>query len=186
MSWLQLSLEVHDVLVEERLCRVGPELWLGDHPRAVISFPAGPVRVHPSGRGVSFDGRLLAPGRSMVWRHGPYVLRAEVAELQRNPRLVPDLPDPRLLVATVAVILLGNWVDSVRQVATAHPEAVQRVQAMIRPSLRDVPPPLGPSDVDTGAPMASDALELPPNRSTEWLPAVRFAPEPQRRPVRED
>lgn len=181
MPWLQLTLEVRDVPVEERLCRVGDELWLGDHPRSVLSFPAGPVRVRTCGRGVLFDGRFLMPGGRTAWRHGPYVVRAEVVETSRASRLTQDLPDPRLLVASAAIILFGSWLESVHHVVSAHPDAARRVHAMLRPSLQDLPAPFGWPTAD-----APDAARHPARgeadprgmapRSGEWPPAVRYAP----------
>lgn len=188
MPWLQLTLEVRDVPVEERLCRVGDTLWLGDHPRSVLSFPAGPVRVRACGRGVLFDGRLLAPGARTSWRHGPYTVRAEVVETSRAARLAPDLPDPRLLVASAAIILFGSWLESVHHVVTAHPDAARRVHAMLRPSLQELPAPFGwpAAATDAGASEATHRARRPhaggdasqPGDAWvgEWPPAVRYAP----------
>lgn len=107
---LHVLVRLNGSVVEDRVVDVHGDLWLGAKPDAAVSFPGGDVCVRPTSAGLAVDDSgPLEVGAPVVRRFGPVELRLERTSDEPAPRDWGWLPDPLLLVATAALLLVDAF-----------------------------------------------------------------------------
>ncbi len=161
MTHLHVSVRLHGRVVDQRLCAVADEVWLGDHDRAEVAFPGACLRVRRFGERLQAHGVWLEPGRL--------------------PRPTEWAPDLRLLLASAAVVLFGAWWEAAG--AFAHDNAAllasvvgeRPVAVVLGDALGDAP--ITATASTDAVPPAPHGLEaLPPVDVQVLPPAVRWSP----------
>lgn len=163
MNRLAVVVRLGDVVVEQRLVRLREGLVFGDAPGAAVGFPHATVALGRDAFGWTLQGHRLACGRPLVLAYGRFEVSFEgVADAPERIHLV-DGPDLRMLVATLAVLLLGAAADTVARVGARHPDLVQELRArlVVTPAPSD---PGIPDDTGLGA--WPGAPDWPPGEHT--------------------
>ncbi|MCB9682062.1 MAG: hypothetical protein H6733_11410 [Alphaproteobacteria bacterium] len=163
MHRLAVTVRQHDAVVVERVCRLRDGMVLGAARGARVTFPGAVLHVIDTPKGWSVGGRLLRRDRAEVFRLGE--VQVEVEGLVDDPaHQLPLGPDPRILLLTVAALVVALSLDAVARVADAHQDITADLQARLFG--RTVPEP------DEGAPAGPTAEPRSPDAA--WPPAVRL------------
>jgi hypothetical protein len=131
MTHVVVTIRYLGSVVEQRLIRLRDGLRLGDTTAAEVSFPGATLVLRHDARGWTVGGHRLVPGRSLVLEFGAFEVSLEGVTGAPNHRLGDDGPDLRLLVATLALVLLGAWADTATRVADRNPAVRATIQALL-------------------------------------------------------
>lgn len=136
MPHLYVSVRLNGAVADQRLCHVRDEVWLGSAPAALVAFPGPAIRVRSVGGALQVQGRWLRPGTQVRMARGELEVTLEaVAPAQRTRRADWVVPDLRVLVASLAVVLMGAWFDAVGAFLERHPGAVASLTHGLRTEL---------------------------------------------------
>jgi len=111
---LHVSVRLCDIVVDDQLCEVTEPGWLGDCDAALVAFPGGRVRIEPVGESVAVQGECLEIEAPVRMSYGSVEVVLEVVPPEALPRDWSWVPDPAILAATVALLLLGAFVDTMK------------------------------------------------------------------------
>ncbi len=154
-------------VVEHRVVPLRHGLVLGDGARAVVSFPGACLELQRDRRGWTLGGHRLVPGRNLALSLERCELRVHLVEADPLPHEIVGLPDPRLLVATLALLLMMGTVDAAARTVDAHPQVATALRAWMMGT-----PDLSGSERSGSQPTAGTGAEGdPPFR---WRPAVEL------------
>lgn len=118
-------------VVEHAVVRLRHGLRLGDAPDARVAFPGPCLEVARDKRGWTLGGHRLVPGRSLALSLERCAVRVHLVEADPIPRALDDLPDPRLMVAMAALVLMVASIDVGARTVDAHPKVAQALQAYV-------------------------------------------------------
>ena len=109
---LHAQVRLHGAVIDDRLVEVCGQTWLGECDGAAIPFNGGIVSVQAAAGDLWCRGEVIGSDEPLVRHFGPVELRLWATIPQRLPRDWTWVPDPMLLVATVALVLVGAFVDT--------------------------------------------------------------------------
>lgn len=112
MPHLRVSVALGSNVVEDRLCKVTDSFWLGDAPEAKVTFPGGRVWVERRGKSVWVQGFPLDPQHPLNLNYGAVHVVLEPVRAQRHARDWSSMPDPKMALVTMALMLLMAFVDT--------------------------------------------------------------------------
>lgn len=145
MNHVAIMLRHHGTVVEERVCRLCDGLVLGDASGAVVSFPGVALTIRRDRRGWTVGGHRLVPGRNLVLSFGAFEVSLEFSREDPSTRLWEVLPEPGLLIATLAAALMALAVEAAGATLDDNPELRAGLRAIVLGVPLDAPPSL-PAD----------------------------------------
>jgi len=167
---LYVSVRLHGVVADQRLCQVRDQVWLGSAPHALVSFPGPALRVVRHGDALQVQGRWLHPGKPVRMVRDGLEVQLEAVRASPSRREVEwVVPDLRVLVASAAIVLLGAWWEAVGAFLERHPGAVASLAG-------EVEEQMAPAALLPGQEVAADDTGLA-------CYACEVAPQWQRPPV---
>jgi hypothetical protein len=145
VTHLAVLVRLRAAVVESRLLPLVDGLRLGDEPGAAVGFPGGLLRVHRDrAGGWAAGGRALRAGRPIVFRFGDLEVQLE-ATAQAPSFVARDaLPDPRLVVGALSVLLVALAIEVTGRIFDDRPELAAGLQALVLGSASAPVPPAEP------------------------------------------
>lgn len=131
MTHLRVLLRFHDVPVFDRVVALRNGLALGTGPDDDVAFPGDRLVVRRDPRGWVVGDRLLHRGEVVVQCADGVVLTLDPVDEAPQLASLDGVPDPLLLVLTVAVVLLALSWDTAARVADAHPGLADALRARL-------------------------------------------------------
>lgn len=119
---LHVQVSLNGAVIDDRLVRVCGRAWLGECDGAEVAFSGAILSVVDAEGSLWLKGERLEPDRPVVRELGDGQVRLEAVVPERLERDWSWVPDPRMLVATVALMLLGAFLDTLALQWRERPE----------------------------------------------------------------
>jgi hypothetical protein len=119
------------LVCDESVLEIGSTVEIGDSRRAVVRFPGGVKRLYAAGNKVFVDGASLVVGERRLVQTRPVEVEVELLHAENFEFHDVYLPDLRLFVATLSIVLLAIWLDQVSGVVREKPALVAGLLAVV-------------------------------------------------------